>query len=326
MKYVVGLFVVVLVVSCATSAPPSPKQGAFSFKEVEATAGPALVAPTWVTANDGVKLAVYAYRAERAVASLVFLHGGGAYSGASYPVLAAGLAKNWGVNTYLVDLRGHGNSQGARGDSPSAEQLYRDLRLVIGEVLNDNPALPLVLGGHSSGAGLILNYLTWKPDSRLTGYVFVSPYWGYQSGTDKVAGRGAGEKPRFSQVDVRPFVLNSLTFGLLGGHAYAVEFNYPDAVLKNQPLLVPAITVNVALASTPARPAQQFTKLDHPFALLIGSDDELLDPAKVLAYAELPGAAVRAASQAHLVPGANHLSVLLQAEALVGPAVYSLVR
>jgi len=323
----IGFFVgvVCLTVSCASKPPAQPREGAFSFAEVESSGTMPIIAPVFFKADDGARLAVYPYLADHPVATLVFVHGGGAYSGAGYPAMAAGLAKNWGVNTYLIDLRGHGNSEGPRGDSPSVEQVYRDLQRVIGQVRGDS-ALPLFLGGHSSGAGVVLNYLTWKPDNRIQGYIFVSPYLGYKSDTDKEPLTDHKPAPSFSQVDVGPFVLNSMSLGLLGGHTYAVQFNYPDRVLKNQPLLIPSITVNMALASTPADPIAQFKTVDHPFALFIGADDELMDTTKVMAFADLASPEIRAASRAQVVEKANHLSILLKADALVGQALAGMLH
>ena len=323
---VASLVLCALAVSCASSPPPKPTTASFSFQEVESRATAPVLSPTFVTADDGTRLAIYPYLAEHPRATLVFVHGGGAYSGAGYPSLAAGLAKNWGVSTYLFDLRGHGNSEGPRGDSPSVEQVYRDFARVIGEVQKENGALPLFVGGHSSGAGFVLNYASWKPDNRVRGYVFLSPYLGYKSGTDKVASSDEKAAPRFSQVDVAAFVLNSMSFGLFGGHTHAVWFNYPDAVLKSQPLLISSITVNMSLAMTPANPVAQFKTLDHPFALFIGADDEVIDPQKVLAYAELPSAEIRSTSQAQMVDNATHLSILLSADALAGQAVETMLR
>ena len=57
--------------------------------------------------------------------------------------------------------------------------------------------------------------------------------------------------------------------------------------------------------------------LDRPFGLWIGANDELKDPDKVLAFADL----VRPAfpdSESSSIPGAKHLSVLLNAHEIIG--------
>jgi hypothetical protein len=173
---------------------------------------------------------------------------------------------------------------------------------------------------------VVLNYLTWKPDDRVKGYLFVSPFFGYKAHTEKQEAADQKAVPSFSRVDVGPFVVNSMSLGLLGGHTCAVRFNYPDRILKTQPLLIPSITVNMALASTPSDPVAQWRALDHPFALFIGAEDEVMDATKVVAFAGLPRPEIRAASQALVVEKANHLSILLKAADLIGPAVDNLLR
>lgn len=180
-------------------------------------------------------------------------------------------------------------------------------------------SLPLYLGGHSSGAGLVLNYLSHQADDKINGYIFLSPYLGYKSDTDRQGSLS------FSKVDVSAFVVNGMSLGLLCGHAPAVRFNYPPAVLAAEPLLIPSITVNMSLATTPSAPFAQFKGTRKPYALFVGAEDELLDASKVLSYASLPDASIVAASSFKLVEGANHLSILLVADRLIGEAIASLV-
>jgi alpha-beta hydrolase superfamily lysophospholipase len=74
-----------------------------------------------------MELACYSFQAREPVASLLFIHGGGAYGGAGYQYLAQDLCGDHHVSVYLLDLRGHGNSEGPRGGAPSANQALQDL-------------------------------------------------------------------------------------------------------------------------------------------------------------------------------------------------------
>ena len=113
--------------------------------------------------------------------------------------------------------------------------------------------------------------------------------------------------------------------GTARGHDYAVKFNYPAELLKADPGMVPAITVNMAIALTPFSPREQFAALDCPFGLWIGSEDELFVPEKVLAFADLAGS-VRSRSQVGTIAGAKHLSILLRAHETIGPWITSMVN
>jgi acylglycerol lipase len=310
-----------LAISCVSNRSNNMGKPAFSFDEIQDVPGENLGSPDYFKSTDGVRLAFYSLKPRKApVASLVFLHGGGAYSDTGYRSLALGLAKDYGISVYLLDLRGHGHSEGARGDAPSVRQVWRDIKAFVGFV-KGKERVPLFLGGHSSGGGLIVNYASWYSDPNIEGFIFISPELGYKSGTDRRSGPSGSLDEPFARASILPFVVRSMSFGLLCGHASAVFFNYPDAVRKNKPLLLKYITCNMSLSMTPSNPKRQFKGLDKPFFLFIGENDEVLDPIKVANYAELPNEKIRDGSTLEIVGGEKHLSILLAADRLIGESI-----
>jgi acylglycerol lipase len=243
----------------------------------------------------------------------LFYHGGGAHSGAGYQFLGDGLQKEFDIAVYMPDIRGHGASGGPRGDASSPKQVWADITTFIKHIRVDYPQLPLFLGGHSSGAGLMLNYINQPDHEPANGYVFLSPQLGMQANVD----RPALSAP-FAMVDAVTFSAYFMSGGKEHGHDYAVKFNYPAEVLKADPGLVASITVNMSVALVPSAPQDQFKALDRPFGLWIGEDDELFLPNKVLAFADL-STSVRADSEAKNIPDAKHLSVLINAHKTIGP-------
>lgn len=272
----------------------------FSFKEITVTSNDLDVEVQYFNSVDGIKIAYYKYLSEKPIATLIFLHGGGAHSKMGYQQLAERLKSNFAINTYLMDIRGHGFSEGKRGDAPNKESVYSDISSLI-KLINENTDLPLFLGGHSSGAGLCLNYSSCSKSDEISGYFFVSPEFGYKSKSEK-----NGRVP-FAKVKVGDFILNSMSGGLLKAHEYAVSFNYPSEIIKSQPLIVEAITVNMANAMTPYNPTKQFQNITKPIGLFIGQDDELFDVDKILAYGKL---AQNSKARAKAVEDQNHLSIL----------------
>jgi alpha-beta hydrolase superfamily lysophospholipase len=292
------------------------EDSSFSFDEITGAEKIGVGIPSFVRATDGINLAYYATEAISPIASLIFIHGGGAYSGGGYQYLAKGLDTKYNVSVYLLDIRGHGNSEGPRGDSPTVEQVWKDLQLFCDFVHAGSPQLPLYLGGHSSGGGLVLNYLSWRKNPNIAGYIFVSPELGYKSGTAK-----QGNSTPFARVDIDVFAKYGASLGTMYGNTPAVYFNYPEEVLKEQPLFIKSITCNMAMALTPDNPQEQFKKIDRPFALFAGENDELFDVEKVLRYADLPEKEIREKSIMRAIKGANHLSILLAADQLIGDAI-----
>ncbi|MCX6006873.1 MAG: alpha/beta fold hydrolase [Chloroflexi bacterium] len=293
----------------------------FSFDEITSAERIEVGTPSFIKATDGINLAYYATRAASPVASLVFLHGGGAYSGGGYQYLAKGLGAKYNVSVYLLDIRGHGNSEGPRGDSSAVDQVWKDVQQFCDFVHAGSPQLPLYLGGHSSGGGLVLNYLNWRKNPDISGDIFVSPELGYKLGTAK-----QGNSTPFARADIDVFMKYGASLGTEYGNTMAVFFNYSEEVLKEQPLFINSITCNMAMALTPDNPQEQFNKIDKPFALFAGENDELFDVEKVLGYAELPKKEIREKSIVRAIKGAKHLSILLAADELIGDAIRTIGR
>ena len=78
-----------------------------------------------------------------------------------YRRIAEGLNKG-GYSVLLYDVRGHGKSQGKRGDIDSYKTFVKDLHDIVSEVKKETQ-LPLFLLGHSMG-GVITNAYTTMYD------------------------------------------------------------------------------------------------------------------------------------------------------------------
>jgi pimeloyl-ACP methyl ester carboxylesterase len=286
---------------CSFPTPPTGALNSDGVDTLDAT-------PTGaITASDGVELAYYAEIPAHPLASLVFYHGSGANSRAGYLPMARELSSRYRVATYLVDIRGHGASGGPRGDSPSAEQVWQDAADVISFVHGQLPGIPEYAGGHSAGAGLILNSLSRIHDP-IAGYVFLAPDYGLHSDTEKVANGS-----NFATVCERPFIVNAISRGRLDGHATALGFAYSTAELRESGM-VNRYTVNMALAQNADDSAADLRGISQPVGVWVGADDEVFDSAKLSAYSDnAPHAAVT------VVPGKSHLGLLTVAAAQVGP-------
>lgn len=283
-----------------------------SFDELQSASAIELPAPETIAASDGINLSYRRYVPAKPRAAMLFYHGGGAHNGAGYQILGNGLQTQFDTAVYMPDIRGHGASGGPRGDTPSPTQVWTDITAFIKHIRSESPGLPLFLGGHSSGAGLALNYASQPNHETVDNYVFLSPQFGFRSNT----ARPSTTAP-FATVNITAFIINTISGGLLNGHFHAVRFNYPAALLSSDRGLVASYTVNMANAVSPSAPHKQFANLDRAFGLWIGADDESLLPSRVLAFADL-AVSVRANSEAASIPAAKHLSILLTAHETVG--------
>jgi len=124
-----------------------------------------------VSTSDGKTLFVRRWNAGReARVSVLIFHGITGYSGPYGPLVAEQLAAA-GYDVLGLDLRGHGLSDGRRGDYPSEERLRKDLAetLTMAKSKSDR----LVVMGHSLGA-LTAIIATKDHPEKVSGLVLVS--------------------------------------------------------------------------------------------------------------------------------------------------------
>jgi alpha-beta hydrolase superfamily lysophospholipase len=124
--------------------------------------------------GEGTKLAWRLWAAPDPRATLLLVHGLGEHSG-RYGPLAEVLAAE-GISVFSFDLRGHGLSEGPRGDVSAFPRYLEDL-LVMEELLTGEVPgpLPRFLLGHSLG-GLIALHRLQRLGEGYRGAVFSAPW------------------------------------------------------------------------------------------------------------------------------------------------------
>src|SRR4030095_7461902 len=125
-----------------------------------------------VPARDGVRLAIFTAPVSEPIrADVLLTHGRGEYS-LRYGHVAAAMGRRR-LRLITYDLRGHGYSEGRRGDVPSYDALLEDLESVLQGTRGCD--VPLFLFGHSLGGQITINFLLRRP-TPCRGAVISSPY------------------------------------------------------------------------------------------------------------------------------------------------------
>ncbi|WP_240429727.1 alpha/beta fold hydrolase [Serratia marcescens] len=191
------------------------------------------------------------------------------------------------------------------------ERIWRDVDVILAEMRRRFPLARRHLLGHSSGAGMLLNYLTRYPgEQQADSLILLAPELGPFSGM----ARDLAATARFAQVRQWPFVANALSGGRWFGQARAVSLNFPPAVLAAAPDFVCQYSVNMANALTPRTPAKQLAALRLPTLLLAAAQDELFSAQSLQRFVEQHGNAQTAFG---LLEGSTHLSCVFAAHRFV---------
>ena len=259
---------------------------------------------------DGLRYRLY--QPKKIAEDLVIVyHGGGVHLDAGYGILARQLSNDASIAVCLVDIRGHGCSQGARGEIASPSMIWRDVDTLLAGMRELFPHMHIHLLGHSSGAGMLINYFTCHhPQQSSDSLILIAPELGPFA--NKVR-RSQVETP-FAEVRQWPFILNALTGGLLFGNYPAVHLNFPKDLRASELNFVQYYSVNMANALTPRYPAKQLAALPLPVLLLAAGNDELFSARAMGEFAENNG---NGQLRFEVIENGTHLDCLFLAERVI---------
>jgi alpha-beta hydrolase superfamily lysophospholipase len=127
-----------------------------------------------IQTRDGIRLYTQEWAPESGIkAAVCLVHGLGEHSGRYAHVAAVFTENGYALEGY--DLRGHGRSGGARGNTPSYDALMQDIGLVLEKTQARYPGTPVFLYGHSLGGNQVLNFaLLHKPN--VAGIISTGPW------------------------------------------------------------------------------------------------------------------------------------------------------
>jgi alpha-beta hydrolase superfamily lysophospholipase len=128
--------------------------------------------------DDGARLPLSAWRAERPRAVIVALHGFNGYA-IDFELPGPWFAAH-GVTLYAYDQRGFGRHEKRRGVWPGSERLTADLREAVELVARRHPGLPVYVLGFSMGGAVALKAAA--EGLKVDGLILAAPaVWGWQA-------------------------------------------------------------------------------------------------------------------------------------------------
>jgi alpha-beta hydrolase superfamily lysophospholipase len=242
-----------------------------------------------VATRDGTQLAVRRYPGTSPL-TVVLVHGL-AKDSTSIAGLAAAIRDATGAEVWTPDLRGHGASQGRRGDVDYTNQYEHDLADVIAYVRAQRPNGKLILAGYEMGGGLALRYARLAPPQQADGYVLLAPTLGNGAPTERP---GANLASVYQLRTMGIMMLHGLGISAYDGLPVMSvgSFAYSYRAMRN----IGIVHYGQALAAD-----------SKPMLVLVGERDPFLDAANFSATF-----ARHAGGKTVVLPGAGHDAVLDQ--------------
>ncbi len=190
--------------------------------------------------------------------SILIFHGITGYSGAYSEMVAIPLAKA-GFSIFGLDLRGHGLSDGNRGDLPSKDRLVKDLCEAISFV--KEKAEKVIVLGHSLGVVSAIIATNYCPE-KIDGLILLSAGRTVREGAYKKMSPGTMLKILFSSM-IKPSkpVITYSRDGISGLDDPLRTFKYTFRFMK---------ILNAKALKFPE-------KLDLPVIIGVGDQDELFE-------------------------------------------------
>ena len=290
------------------SATPAVSLSSSCFERIAAADLAALPPVQMFRMSDGADIAYRHYQVNgKPRVAVILLHGSAGHAGQLHGVAQAIVAAN-SAEVYSLDMRGHGASPGRRGHEVRHEdQLHTDICEFVGFVDRSAPSLPIVIGGHSAGGGLVLRFCRSPAGQRVAGCLLLAPYLGLGSATVRPL-FGGWVSLHVNRMQVLTF-LNLLEISRFN-ETTVTRFNL--GILADDPNYTPNWSFNTTMAFSPGLWWDEVPPIDRSIAVLsvCGDRDDCFFPE---AY---PPAFVIVAPHAELkmVAGCGHWDILVDSQ------------
>lgn len=220
--------------------------------------------------RDGKQLVAFDYP-QKSSTTVLLLHG--VLSSAYMMNKTAGLIRSaTQARVIALDLRGHGQSDGAPGDIDYMDQYVDDVADVIATLQKEAPGSKVILAGHSMGGGISLRYAQRLDLPLVDGYLLLAPHLGQNSPTLlKEPTEQVPAEANFLKVHGLR-IIGLKVLNLMQDHQYdhlpVLFFNLPEGMpLRNY-------SYRASESMSPSDYKAGLLAVQQPLLVLVGSQDE----------------------------------------------------
>lgn len=311
----IGLAVVPLVylgvafglVLFSSTAVPDPKKDNLKFDDLKTTSDDKLPEKRSYTARDGQDLTYRYYSAhdqKRSNTVLILMHGSGYHHQYLGP-LAMALANEHHVDVYTPDMRGHGQNAQQPGDVEYVGQLEDDLQDFLHTVKDKNPKARIILGGHSSGGGLVIRYAGGQSQDLVDAYLLLAPYIHHNAPTN------ASTNSEWANPNVPRMIGLSMLerFNITAlHHLPVISFNMPGDLRDGSETLTYSYRLHYSMVPRDDY-GRDLSQIQEPTLVMAGSEDRSFN-----AEAYAPLFKQYTAADVRILEGLSHFGLVTERE------------
>ena len=306
---ITAIGLIVAMIAIAQPFPPMPPEtDVFGFSR-EREKGTADLPPLLqFRARDGDTLS-YRFYDSPSEKILIFVHGS-SYHGGGYGEIASFISGSGAAKVILPNMRGHYMSGRSRGDVEYIGQYEDDIVDLIAEIRAQGHKGPIILGGHSSGAGFVLRFAGGKGPKQepIAGYLALSPI------IPRTAAIRGGDAGGWNVIHL-PRIFGLVALNIFGIHGFdglpIIAFNKPASAWNGTETLAYSWRLNQSYH--PRRDhAGDVKGLGAKSLILVGDGDEAVDGQGLSAVLKQDGYA----GGFEILPGVSHFGIFSQPKAL----------
>lgn len=295
---------IALIITDAPIAPATEKEAVDFTTAIDANYSN-MPEMTLFTSRDGQQLGYRLYGDTIYSNRIVILIHGSGWHGMQFHPMASYLAER-GDLVIVPDLRGHGVSPARRGDVDHIGQLEEDLADLIDRLEAIAPDKPVIIGGHSSGGGLVVRFAGGEYGDKADGFILLAPFLKYNAPTTKPNSGGWAHAATRRIIGLT--MLNSVGITALN-HLPVIAFSMPRSVLDG-PYGATATTQYTFRLNTSFAPRSDYqadlAAMDRPVLLIAGDADEAFDASR---YEDVISEQTTSGTY-HIVFGGSHIGIL----------------
>ncbi len=253
--------------------------------------------------RDGEMLEYREYKSQ-AQDILILIHGSGWHSQYFFGI-SNYLSENKVAKVFTPNLRGHGINPILRGDVRYINQLEDDIADFIEFVKKENPEYKIILGGHSSGGGMVIRFGGSKYSEMVDAYILLSPFLKYNAPTMKSESGGwaYARMPRIIGLSM----LNNVYINALN-HLPVIDFNMPKDYRDGTETLSYSYRLNTGYA--PRNYKKDLAKMKQKMLVVAGTLDESFEATK---FQEVMSD-FKSDIDFEILPGVSHMGVVVGEE------------